>query len=115
MVSRSSEVEEALKAGRPVVALESTVIAHGLPVPHNLETAIGCEEEVRSIGALPATMAIVGGEPIIGLDKDRLRELATREDVVKVNPANLAMTLARGQWGATTVAASLLLAERARS
>ena len=115
MVSRSSEVEEALKAGRPVVALESTVIDHGLPVPHNLETAIGCEEEVRSIGALPATMAIVGGEPIIGLDKDRLRELATREDVVKVNPANLAMTLARGQWGATTVAASLLLAERARS
>lgn len=113
MVSVTSEVAEALRVGGSVVALESTVIAHGLPAPQNLETALACEAEVRGAGAVPATMAIVDGEPVIGLGEQRLRELAGRRDVVKVNPANLAATIARGRWGATTVAASLHLASLA--
>lgn len=97
----------------PVVALESTVIAHGLPAPENLATALACESAVRAAGAIPATIAIVDGQPRIGLDPAQLQELASRQDVVKVNPANLAGVVSRGGWGATTVAATLHLAARA--
>lgn len=112
MISLAQELAEALRDRRPVVALESTVIAHGLPAPENLLTALTCEKEVRQAGALPVTMAIVDGQPLIGLDEVRLRELADRSDVVKVNPANCAGVLHQRGWGATTVAASLHLAAR---
>ncbi|MEY3283924.1 MAG: pseudouridine-5'-phosphate glycosidase [Acidobacteriota bacterium] len=113
MLSLTSELAGALRERRPVVALESTVIAHGLPAPENLATALACEAAVREGGARPATMAIIDGRPSIGLDEAQLRELAGRKDVAKVNPANMAEVISRGGWGATTVAASLHLAERA--
>ena len=113
MLSLTSELVGALRDRRPVVALESTVIAHGLPAPENLSTALACEAAVREGGSLPATMAIIDGRPCIGLDEGQVRELAGRKDVAKVNPANMAEVISRGGWGATTVAASLHLAERA--
>ncbi len=112
MFSISPAIEAALRAGRAIVALESTVIAHGLPAPHNLETARACEEEVRQAGALPATIGVVAGQPVIGLDEDQLQSIASRNDVAKVNLANLASVVAGKKWGATTVASSLHLANR---
>jgi pseudouridine-5'-phosphate glycosidase len=113
MISLSLEVAEALSGGRPVVALESTVIAHGLPHPHNLETARDCEAEVGKSGSTPATIGIVAGRAIAGLDEDQIRSMAGRRDVAKVNLANLAHVVAGGGWGATTVASSLHLAQAA--
>lgn len=96
-----------------VVALESTVIAHGLPAPYNLELARACEQLVREQQAEPATVGIVAGQTVIGLNEEQLNAMAVRQDVVKVNLANLAQTLVEQKWGATTVAASLCLAHRA--
>jgi pseudouridine-5'-phosphate glycosidase len=104
------EVSEALAAGRPVVALESTIISHGLPRPHNLEVARQIEESVRSAGAVPATIAVVHGVPRIGLDDDALRSIAGDDDVVKVSVRDLGTLVARGGSGATTVAATSHLA-----
>ncbi|HWQ32819.1 MAG TPA: pseudouridine-5'-phosphate glycosidase [Blastocatellia bacterium] len=98
---------------RPLVALESTVIAHGLPAPHNLETARACEAAVRAAGAQPATIAIIDGQPVIGLDETQMQAIAERRDVAKVNLANLAGVIGAGRTGATTVAATLHLARRA--
>jgi pseudouridine-5'-phosphate glycosidase len=96
-----------------VVALESTVIAHGLPAPQNLELAHACEAIVREQTAEPATIGLVAGQPVIGLEETQLQEMAVRRDVAKVNLANLAQTIVQKKWGATTVAASLCLAHRA--
>ncbi len=104
---------QASDAGRPFVALESTVIAHGLPAPHNLDTARACEAAVREGGARPATIAIIEGSPVVGLDEAQMQAIAQRREVVKVNLANLASVISKGQWGATTVAATLHLARRA--
>ncbi|MFN0120626.1 MAG: pseudouridine-5'-phosphate glycosidase [Blastocatellia bacterium] len=98
---------------QPVVALESTVIAHGLPAPHNLNTAAACELAVRESGAIPRTIAIIDGDPVIGIDQAQMQAVATRSDVAKVNMSNLGATLARRHWGATTVAATLHLAQQA--
>ena len=107
------EVAEALAAGRPVVALESSIVAHGLPRPRNLEVAGEIEAAVRSAGAVPATIALVGGEVRVGLDRDALRKVAERDDVVKCGLRDLAVVVARGGYGGTTVAATAHLAERA--
>jgi pseudouridylate synthase len=104
------EVADALAAGRPVVALESTIISHGLPRPDNLRLAREFEAEVRSAGAVPATIAVVNGEPRIGLDAAALEEVATRDDVDKCGVRDLAVVCARGGMGATTVAATAHLA-----
>jgi pseudouridine-5'-phosphate glycosidase len=108
-----ADVTEALAAGRPVVALESTIISHGLPRPDNLRIAREFETEVRAGGAVPATIAIVDGEPHVGLDDAALAAVATREDVVKCGVRDLAVVCARGGMGATTVAATAHLAARA--
>src|SRR5262245_25004504 len=113
MLSISPSVALVLNSRGAVVALESTVIAHGLPAPHNLETARACEEAVRSSGALPATIGIVAGRPVIGLSDEQIAEIAVKPDVEKVNPSNLAHVVVRGKWGATTVASSLHLARMA--
>jgi pseudouridine-5'-phosphate glycosidase len=107
------EVADALAAGRPVVALESTIVAHGLPRPDNLRIAREIEAEVREAGAVPATIAVVGGEPRIGLDEAALEAIATRDDVAKCGVRDLAVVCARGGVGATTVAATAHLAARA--
>src|SRR4051794_14995639 len=109
----SDEVQAALDGGRPVVALESTIIAHGLPRPDNLRVAREIEATVREGGAVPATIAILGGEVRIGLDEESLEVLASSGEVVKCGVRDLAAVVARGEDGATTVAATAHLAERA--
>jgi pseudouridine-5'-phosphate glycosidase len=106
------EVREALAAGRPVVALESTIIAHGLPRPDNLRVAREIEDAVRGGGAVPATIALLGGEVRVGLDEAALQALASGE-AAKCGVRDLAPVMARGGDGATTVAATAHLAERA--
>ena len=107
------EVRTALDEGRPVVALESTIIAHGLPRPDNLRVAREIEDVVRSKGAVPATIAIVAGDVRIGLDDAALDALANTDGVAKCGVRDLAPVIARGGDGATTVAATAHLAERA--
>jgi pseudouridine-5'-phosphate glycosidase len=104
------EVSDALAEGRPVVALESTIISHGLPRPDNVRIAREIEQAVRSAGAVPATVALVAGQVRIGLDDDALAAIAGRDDVVKVSPRDLAVIAARGGYGATTVASTAHLA-----
>jgi pseudouridylate synthase len=107
------EVAEALAGGRPVVALESTLISHGLPRPRNLAVAREVEAAVRSAEALPATIAVVAGEARIGLDDEALELIASADGVVKCGVRDLAPLAARGGHGATTVAATVHLAARA--
>ncbi|HEY6203248.1 MAG TPA: pseudouridine-5'-phosphate glycosidase [Candidatus Limnocylindria bacterium] len=107
------EVAAALAARRAVVALESTVIAHGLPRPQNLEAARALEEEVRGLGSLPATIAIADGQAIVGADDALLVRLAEDLAVAKVSLRDLAPVLARRGLGATTVAATVEIAARA--
>jgi len=104
------EVADALRSGRPVVALESTIISHGLPRPDNLRVAREIEDSVRAGGAEPATIAVVAGTPRIGLDDDALRTVAEEDDVVKVSVRDLGTLVAKGGHGATTVAATSHLA-----
>ena len=106
------EVAEAVAAGRPVVALESTLISHGLPRPRNLEVAHEVEAAVRGGGATPATIAVVAGEARVGLDADALEAIAGG-DVAKCGVRDLAVVAARGEHGATTVASTAWLAARA--
>ena len=106
----TDEVREALTAGKPVVALESTIISHGLPRPDNLRVAREVEAVVRAGGAVPATVALVGGRVCIGLDDDALAAIAGRDDVLKVGVRDIAPVLARGGYGATTVASTAHLA-----
>ena len=94
------------------VALESTVIAHGLPRPQNLECAFACERAVRESGAAAETVAVIAGRPAVGLTEAELRELATRDDIEKVSLRNLGVVVSRGLWGATTVGATLHIVER---
>lgn len=107
------DVAAALRAGRPVVALESTVIAHGLPRPQNLETARAMEAAVREEGALPATIAILKGQLVAGLSSEQLATFAATDGIAKVSRADLAAVVAARQTGATTVAATMLIAARA--
>ncbi|MFF1479427.1 pseudouridine-5'-phosphate glycosidase [Streptomyces sp. NPDC058301] len=105
----SEEVREALAEGRPVVALESTIIAHGLPRPRNLRVATELEELVRTQGAVPATIAVLDGRPHVGLDKDQLERVAG-SGLRKLGHRDLPMALALGASGATTVSATAYLA-----
>ena len=109
----ADEVRDALAAGRPLVALESTVIAHGLPWPMNFETARAAEGAVREAGALPATIAVWKGRPTIGLSADQVEELAQAKDVLKASRRDLATAVAQSRTAATTVAATMYLAHRA--
>jgi pseudouridine-5'-phosphate glycosidase len=107
------EVESALKDQKPVVALESTVIAHGLPRPQNLKTAQRLEKIVREKGATPATIALIGGELRVGLDEDQIKTLANNDDIKKISTRDLAIAVTRGWNGATTVASTMWIAHRA--
>lgn len=113
LLQLSEEVEAAVREGRAVVALESTVISHGLPRPQNLETARRLEQVVREGGAVPATVAVLGGRLCVGLDAAQLARLAEGEGVRKVSRRDLAPAVARGEDGATTVAGTLWIASRA--
>ncbi|HEX4743084.1 MAG TPA: pseudouridine-5'-phosphate glycosidase [Candidatus Limnocylindria bacterium] len=112
-LSVAPEIAGALARRAPVVALESTLIAHGLPRPANLETALALEGEVRSAGAVPATLCVDAGCAVVGADAALLGRLATETGVAKVSLRDLAPVLAAGTLGATTVAASVEIAARA--
>ncbi len=107
LVDVAEEVREALTAGHAVVALESTIISHGLPRPENLRVAAEVEDIVRSRGAVPATIAILDGRVHVGLDESALDQVANRDDVVKVSVRDIATLISRSGSGATTVAATV--------
>ena len=109
----SADVAEALKNGAPVVALESTIITHGMPYPQNLEVARQVETTVREHGAVPATIAILDGALLIGLTDAQLEQLANAKDVMKVSRADMPVCMAMGRNGATTVAATMIAAHLA--
>ncbi|HSQ57968.1 MAG TPA: pseudouridine-5'-phosphate glycosidase, partial [Gemmata sp.] len=109
----ASEVSSALAAGRPVVALESTLIAHGLPWAANLETAREAENAVRAGGAVPGTVAVWHGEPTVGLTEEQLAELARSKDVLKASRRDLGAAVAKKRLAATTVSATMALAHAA--
>jgi pseudouridine-5'-phosphate glycosidase len=109
----ASEVQDALNENRPVVALESTIIAHGMPHPQNLETAQALEQIIRDHGAVPATIAVISGDFKIGLTAAELFVLATEKDVMKLSVRDLPLAAAKRLHGATTVAATMRLAAKA--
>jgi pseudouridine-5'-phosphate glycosidase len=107
----SAEVKEALDKHLPVVALESTVITHGLPMPKNLEVARALEDSVKSSGAVPATIAILNGKIHIGLEGEELNHLAASKTVAKVSRRDIAGTILKNFDGGTTVSGTMTLAE----
>jgi pseudouridylate synthase len=109
----ADELRSALAAGRPVVALESTLISHGLPWPANAETARAAERAVREVGAVPATIAVWKGAPTIGLSAVQIEELAQAKDVLKAARRDLATAASQGRTAATTVAGTMFLADQA--
>lgn len=110
MLALTDEVRQALATGTPVVALESTIISHGMPYPRNVEMAREVEQIVRDGGAVPATIAILHGVPRVGLDGEELETLASDPDVAKVSIRDLPYVVATGRHGATTVASTMRLA-----
>ena len=107
----SPEVRAALAAGKPVVALESTIISHGMPYPQNVETALNVEKIIRDNGAVPATIAIIGGRLKAGLSRDEIEYLGKKgTDVIKASRRDLPVLVARGNDGATTVATTMIVA-----
>lgn len=110
----SEEVQKALAENRPVIALESTIISHGMPYPQNVETAMHVEQIIREHGGVPATVGIVDGVGVVGLSKDEIEELGKRGHAVpKVSRRDLPVIFAEKSWGATTVATTMILASMA--
>ncbi|MCA0351726.1 MAG: pseudouridine-5'-phosphate glycosidase [Chloroflexi bacterium] len=107
------EVQAAFANGQPVVALESTVISHGLPYPHNREIALQLEATVRAGGAVPATIAVIQGQVHVGLTNEQIEHFATAKDVLKLSRRDIGYAVAAGRDGATTVAATMAIAELA--
>jgi len=112
-IHHSKEVAEALSSGAPIVALESTIITHGMPYPQNVETAREVEQIIRDGGAVPATIAVLNGELHVGLEDETLDELANAKDVMKCSRADLSFAMALGKNGSTTVAATMMAAHAA--
>ncbi len=106
-------VEEALKKGLPVVALESTIISHGMPYPKNVECALAVEAKIREGGAIPATIGIIEGEAVIGMSEEEIEEFGKRKGIIKCSRRDLPIVYAKKLWGATTVAATMILASQA--
>lgn len=110
----AEEVKKALAEGKAVVALESTIISHGMPYPQNVETALRVEEEVRKNGAVPATIAIIDGVPTVGCNREEIEKLGKAGlTVTKVSRRDIPIVIAKGLNGATTVASTMILAEKA--
>lgn len=109
----SPEVAAARTAGKPIVALESTIISHGMPYPQNVHTAREVEQVIRDAGAVPATIAIIGGKICVGLSEDQLETLGSSPGAIKVSRRDLPYVLAQARLGATTVAATMICAELA--
>ncbi len=112
-IAYSAEVDKAKAEGGPIVALESTIITHGMPYPRNVETAALVEQDIRDAGATPATMAVIKGVLHVGLETDQLQELGQAKNVAKISRADMAACIATGGTGATTVAATMIAARLA--
>ncbi len=109
----AKRVLEALNNNEPVVALESTIISHGMPYPQNVKVALEVEKIIEDEGAVPATIGIIDGEPIIGMSHEEIEEFGKREGILKVSRRDLGYVIASKSWGATTVAATMILASKA--
>ena len=109
----NAEVRKAIEEGRPVVALESTIISHGMPYPRNVKCALEVEKVIRDNGAIPATIGIINGEPIIGMTPEEIEEFGKRKGIVKCSRRDLPIIFAAKEWGATTVSATMILASLA--
>ena len=107
------EVLKALKDNKPVVALESTIISHGMPYPKNVQTALEVEQVIRNHGAIPATIGIIDGEPIVGMTPEEIEQFGKRKGVLKVSRRDLPVVYAKKLWGATTVATTMIIANQA--
>ncbi|KQV51197.1 MULTISPECIES: pseudouridine-5'-phosphate glycosidase [unclassified Duganella] len=112
-LSFSPEVANARATGKPIVALESTIISHGMPYPQNVQTAREVEQIIRDAGAVPATIAIIGGKICVGLTEEQLEELGNSPNAIKVSRRDLPYVLSQGRLGATTVAATMICAQLA--
>ncbi len=113
MLRINKEVELALKENRPVVSLESTIISHGMPYPKNVECALRVEEEIRKNGAIPATIGIIEGDIVIGMNKEEIEEFGKRKGIVKVSRRDLPLVCSKKMWGATTVSATMIASKLA--
>ena len=107
------EALQALKENRPVVALESTIISHGMPYPRNVETALEVERIIREYGAVPCTIGIIDGEGVVGMSPEEIEEFGKRKGIAKVSRRDLPIIMAEKKWGATTVATTMILAAAA--
>ena len=109
----NNEVQKALKEGKAVVALESTIISHGMPYPKNVETALSVEKAIRDQGAVPATIGIIDGEIVIGMTPDQIEDFGKKKGIAKVSKRDLPIVVAKKLYGATTVSATMLCAKMA--
>ena len=107
------EIKLALQEGKPVIALESTIISHGMPYPKNVECALQVEKVIRANGAIPATIGIIEGEPIIGMTPEEIELFGKTKGIAKVSRRDLPIVVANKMWGATTVSATMILASMA--
>ena len=113
MLKINPEVLRAVQENKPVVALESTIISHGMPYPRNVQTALMVEQTILDNGAIPATIGIIDGEPVIGMSHEEIEEFGKRKGVKKASRRDLPIIFAKKEWGATTVAATMILANMA--
>ena len=113
MLRVNPEITKALKEGKPVVALESTIISHGMPYPRNVETALLVEKTIRDHGAIPATIGIIDGDPIVGMTPEEIEEFGKRKGILKASRRDLPVVYAKKYWAATTVATTMIIAAQA--
>ncbi|MFA6675410.1 MAG: pseudouridine-5'-phosphate glycosidase [Bacilli bacterium] len=113
MLKINPEVKEALEKGHPVVALESTIISHGMPYPKNVQTALEVEKTIRAHGAIPATIGIIEGDAIVGMTPEEIEQFGKRKGIIKVSRRDLPVVYANKLWAATTVAATMIIAHQA--
>lgn len=113
MLLINPEVKKALEENKPVVALESTIISHGMPYPKNVETALRVEKVIRDNGAIPATIGIIDGDAIVGMTPEQIEEFGKRKGILKTSRRDLPVVYAKKLWAATTVAATMIIAKQA--
>ena len=113
MLRINPEVKKALDEGKPVVALESTIISHGMPYPKNVETALKVEAVIRSHGAVPATIGVINGDAVVGMTPEEIEEFGKRKGILKASRRDLAVIYAKKYWAATTVATTMIIAAQA--
>ena len=113
MIKINPEVKKAIAENRPVVALESTIISHGMPYPKNVQTALEVEKVIRDHGAVPATIGIIDGDAIVGMTPEEIEEFGKRKGIIKVSRRDLPVVYAKKLWAATTVAATMIIANQA--